>query len=231
MQTLRVVGEPCLFEGPVHHLTAFLEGQVTLFLGAPLLWHVPVYPAVELCHNSCMTSNVHQAMGWGRHIARVANFPKPGVEFFDITPLLADPDAFARLIDAWAQRYVDAHLTRIVAIESRGFVLGTALATRLKTGLVLMRKPGKLPRVTYAQSYELEYGQAQLEVHQDDLNVQDRVLVVDDVLATGGTLEAALALVTRSGAQVYEATVLIEIAALQGRRLLAGAPVHSILTY
>ena len=178
-----------------------------------------------------MTLHNHDAMGWRRRIARVANFPKPGVEFFDITPLLADAEAFADVVDIWAQRYADAKINRIAAIESRGFILGAALATRLKIGLTLMRKPGKLPRVTCAQSYDLEYGQAQLQVHRDDLGAGDRVLVVDDVLATGGTLEAALALVARCGARVYEATVLLEIVGLAGRRRLQGSPLHSILTY
>ncbi len=178
-----------------------------------------------------MTLDNQKAIRWHGHIARVANFPKPGVDFFDITPLLADPAAFSKLLDTWTERYMAARLSRIVAIESRGFILGTALATRLNTGLVLMRKPGKLPRVTHRRAYALEYGQAQLEVHQDDLKPQDRVLVVDDVLATGGTLEAAVALVACCGAQLHEATVLIEIAALRGRHRLGATPVYSILTY
>ena len=168
---------------------------------------------------------------WRRRIARVADFPKPGVDFFDITPLLADSEVFSNLMDAWAQRYMDARVSRVVAIESRGFILGTALAMRLKTGLVLMRKPGKLPRVTHSQAYDLEYGQAQLQVHQDDLGARDRVLVVDDVLATGGTLDAALDLVARCGARVHAATVLIEITVLGGRSRLGRVPLDSILTY
>lgn len=166
-----------------------------------------------------------------KHITRVSGFPRPGVDFFDITPLLANAEVFAHVIDHWARRYAQAGLSHVVAIESRGFILGAALATRLHTGLVLLRKPGKLPGATYSVAYTLEYGATSLHMRQDAIAGADRVVIVDDVLATGGTLGAAISLATRCGAHIHEAAVLLEISALEGRHRAPGAPLHSMLIY
>src|SRR5690606_28253503 len=140
-----------------------------------------------------------------------------GVVFKDITPLLADADGYAAAIDAMAAPWRGVALDAVLAIESRGFILGAALARALGTGFVPVRKPGKLPAHVHAQDYDLEYGSNRLEIHADARAPGARVLLVDDVLATGGTLRASLALAQRQGAIVVGAAVLLEIAALDGR--------------
>ncbi|GAB3316952.1 adenine phosphoribosyltransferase [Luteimonas notoginsengisoli] len=154
---------------------------------------------------------------WQTLIRDVRDFPRPGVTFKDITPLLADADGYAAAIDAMAAPWRGVALDAVLGIEARGFILGAALARALGTGFVPIRKPGKLPGRTHAQAYALEYGSDRLEIHADDLPPGARVLIVDDVLATGGTLRAALALARRQGALVVGAAVLLEIAALGGR--------------
>ena len=154
---------------------------------------------------------------WHTLIRDVPDFPKPGVVFKDITPLLADADGYAAVVDAMATPWRGVALDAVLGIESRGFILGAALARALGTGFVPVRKPGKLPARTLAQEYELEYGNDRLEIHADAVVPGARVLLVDDVLATGGTLRAALELARRQGATVVGATVLLEIAELQGR--------------
>jgi len=154
---------------------------------------------------------------WHTLIRDVPSFPKPGVVFKDITPLLADADGYAAVVDAMAAPWRGVALDAVLGIESRGFILGAALARALGTGFVPVRKPGKLPARTLAQEYQLEYGNDRLEIHADAVVPGARVLLVDDVLATGGTLRAALELARRQGATVVGATVLLEIAELQGR--------------
>lgn len=153
--------------------------------------------------------------GWQDLIRDVVDFPKPGVVFKDITPLLADGPAFGAVVSALADGY--GPIDKVAGIEARGFILAASVACRLGSGFVPVRKQGRLPAPTYAQSYELEYGTATIEVHQDAFEPGERVLVVDDVLATGGTLQAALALARLQGAQVAGAAVLIELAGLHGR--------------
>lgn len=152
-------------------------------------------------------------------IAVISDFPKPGVQFRDITPVLADPEAFGALIQSMAAS-VPANTTKLVAIESRGFILGSALAQKLGLGLVLARKPGKLPRPTLKEAYGLEYGNDALEMHVADLSSADQVTVVDDVLATGGTALAAYKLCQQIEAKVLAFCFLLEISALQGRTRL-----------
>jgi adenine phosphoribosyltransferase len=165
-------------------------------------------------------------------IRPVADFPRAGVTFRDITPLLADAGAFALCIEALAEPWRGSRVETICAIESRGFILGAALADRLGAGFVPLRKPGKLPPPVVSAEYELEYGRDALEVRADALAQGTRVLIVDDVLATGGTLAAARSLVDRLGAQVVGAGVLVELEALPGRtRWTAGAPLHALLRY
>ncbi|NBE51476.1 adenine phosphoribosyltransferase [Streptomyces boluensis] len=167
-------------------------------------------------------------------IRDVPDYPQPGVMFKDITPLLADPTAFSALTDALADLCVRYGATKIVGLEARGFILAAPVAVRAGVGFIPVRKAGKLPGATLAQSYELEYGQAEIEVHAEDLAVGDRVMVIDDVLATGGTAEASLQLIRRAGAEVAGLAVLMELGFLGGRpRLepaLEGTPLEALLT-
>ncbi|MGW7468983.1 adenine phosphoribosyltransferase [Streptomyces xantholiticus] len=167
-------------------------------------------------------------------IRDVADYPKPGVMFKDITPLLADPAAFTALTDALSEFCVRNGATKIVGLEARGFILAAPVAVRAGLGFIPVRKAGKLPGATLSQAYELEYGTAEIEVHAEDLSAGDRVVVIDDVLATGGTAEASLELVRRAGADVAGVVVLMELGFLGGRpRLepsLAGAPLEALIT-
>ncbi len=155
--------------------------------------------------------------GWVGRVRDVPDFPKPGIVFKDITPMLGDATDFAAAIDAMAAPWRDAGIEAVLAIEARGFILGAPLARALGAGFVPARKPGKLPGRTLRQAYALEYGEDALELHADALRPGARVLLADDVLATGGTLAAAHALAMQAGAHVVGATVLIELAALGGR--------------
>ena len=150
-------------------------------------------------------------------IRAVPDFPRPGIVFRDITPLLAEPAAFAATIRALAEPWREARLGAVVGIESRGFIFAAALALELGVGFVPVRKPGKLPAATLGERYALEYGHDELQVHADALPARARVLLVDDVLATGGTLRAALQLLRRQGAETVGAAVLIELRGLDGR--------------
>ncbi len=160
-------------------------------------------------------------------IRDIPDYPQPGIVFKDITPLLADGAAFAAVVAALAQ--VDGRVDKVVGIEARGFILAAPVAYRLQAGLVPVRKQGKLPGATYAESYELEYGTATIEVHTDAFKPGERVLIVDDVLATGGTAAATASLVRRCGAEVAAITVLLELGFLNGRAKLAGLDVRSLL--
>lgn len=166
-------------------------------------------------------------------IRDVPDHPEPGVMFKDITPLLADPAAFDALTGVLAGLVGQHGATKVVGLEARGFILGAPVAVRAGVGFIPVRKAGKLPGATLRQAYDLEYGSAEIEVHAEDLTGADRVLVVDDVLATGGTAEASLQLVRRAGAEVAGVAVLMELGFLGGRaRLepaLAGAPLESLI--
>lgn len=159
------------------------------------------------------------------------DFPKPGIVFKDITPVLLDADLFARAVDLMARPYRHAGISRVVSVESRGFLLGAPVALVLGAGLVPIRKPGKLPAARDRVEYALEYGTDALEMHQDALQRGDRVLIVDDVLATGGTAEAAAKLVSSRGAELAGFSFLLELEFLQGRRRLSAAPVEALLGY
>ncbi|GAA1256502.1 MULTISPECIES: adenine phosphoribosyltransferase [Streptomyces] len=166
-------------------------------------------------------------------IRDVPDYPEPGVMFKDITPLLADPSAFTALTDALAEFCVANGATKVVGLEARGFILGAPVAVRAGLGFIPVRKAGKLPGATLSQSYDLEYGSAEIEVHAEDLVAGDRVMVIDDVLATGGTAEASVRLIRRAGAEVAGIAVLMELGFLGGReRLLPaldGAPLDALL--
>lgn len=167
-------------------------------------------------------------------IRDVADYPKPGVTFKDITPLLADPAAFKALTGALTEMCVRNGATKIVGLEARGFILAAPVAVSAGIGFIPVRKAGKLPGATLSQAYELEYGSAEIEVHAEDLSAGDRVMVVDDVLATGGTAEASLELIRRAGADVAGVAVLMELGFLGGRARLEpaldGAPLEALIT-
>ncbi|MFS8203580.1 adenine phosphoribosyltransferase [Streptomyces sp. CWNU-52B] len=166
-------------------------------------------------------------------IRDVPDHPEPGVMFKDITPLLADPLAFTVLTDALAEISVRHGATKIVGLEARGFILGAPVAVRAGLGFIPVRKAGKLPGATLSQAYDLEYGSAEIEVHAEDLAPGDHVMIVDDVLATGGTAEASLRLIRRAGASVAGVAVLMELGFLGGRArlepVLEGAPLEALL--
>ena len=162
------------------------------------------------------------------HIRDVPDFPEPGISFKDITPLLADGPAFAAVIGALAAG--PGPIDKVAGIEARGFILAAPVAIRLGCGFVPVRKAGKLPAAAYREDYQLEYGTATIEVHTDAFAPGERVLIVDDVLATGGTAEAAVELVRRSGAEVAGVSVLLELAALNGRSRLAGLEFRSLIS-
>lgn len=170
-----------------------------------------------------------------RFIRDVPDFPKPGIMFKDVTPLLADHDAFSEVVDALAAPYVKNGrplVDRVLGIESRGFIFGTPVAQRLGVGFAPIRKPGKLPWKTVTESYALEYGEDRIELHEDAVKPGERVLIVDDLLATGGTLSAACRLVERLGGTVAGCAVVIELGFLDGRaRLGATHPLHALVCY
>ncbi len=164
-------------------------------------------------------------------IRPVADFPKPGIMFRDITPLLMNPAAVDVAVQRMAAPWRDRGITKILAAESRGFIFGVPLAQLLGVGFVPVRKPGKLPGETARYSYDLEYGSDTLEIHRDALNPDDRVLLVDDLLATGGTIEACMQLARQQQAEVTGASFLIELTFLSGRQKLDSVEVSSVLRY
>jgi adenine phosphoribosyltransferase len=164
-------------------------------------------------------------------IRHVPDFPKAGILFYDITTLLRDRDGFRSVVDSLALPFADAAIDVVVGIESRGFILGGAVADRIGAGFSPVRKPGKLPSTTVSESYALEYGSDSLEIHDDAVTPGQRVLIVDDVIATGGTAKATATLVRRLGATVHGLAFLIELVALNGRGRLAGEQVLSVLKY
>jgi adenine phosphoribosyltransferase len=164
-----------------------------------------------------------------RALRTVPDFPKPGIQFIDITPVLQDGRLFAVAVDLFCERYRALKPDAIVAVDARGFILGGAIARQLGLGLVPVRKKGKLPYRTIEQSYDLEYGSATIAMHEDALRSGQRAVLVDDVLATGGTAAAASALIRRLGAELLEATFLVELAFLNGRGRLGGIPLASLV--
>jgi len=164
-------------------------------------------------------------------IRHVPDFPKPGILFYDITTLLRDAAGLRQTIDGLSEPFRDKQVDLVVGIESRGFILGCAIADRLGAGFVPVRKPGKLPASTIQQPYELEYGSDTLEIHKDAIEEGQRVLIVDDLLATGGTARAALDLVSQTGGEVLGLTFLVELGFLNGRAKLGNVPLFVGLKY
>lgn len=164
-------------------------------------------------------------------IQDVPDFPKPGIIFKDITPMLSNGPLFQEFVNHLADRYRTENISQVVGIESRGFILGAPLAHELGVGFTLIRKPGKLPRATRSVTYALEYGTDTLTMHADALSKGEKVVLVDDVLATGGTAAAACELVESCGAILHEITFLMELGFLDGRSRLGNRNLHSVLTY
>jgi adenine phosphoribosyltransferase len=164
-------------------------------------------------------------------IREVPNFPKPGILFYDITTLLKDPQALRSIVDELADRYREKEISKIIGIESRGFIFGSALAYRLGVGFVPVRKPGKLPADIFEVKYNLEYGANSLAIHRDAVGVGEKVLIVDDLLATGGTAAATVNLVRQLGGEIVGLSFLIELTSLRGREQLNGCDVHTMITY
>ena len=164
-------------------------------------------------------------------IRNVPDFPKPGIQFKDITPVLADARLFAGAIDLLTEKFQPGSVDAVVGIDARGFIFAAAAAVKLQAGFVPVRKKGKLPYQTIEQDYALEYGSATVAIHTDALKPGSRVLLVDDLLATGGTSAAAAALVQKLGATILEASFLIELSFLNGRDKLKGFPVRSLVVY
>jgi len=166
-----------------------------------------------------------------RAIRTIPDFPNPGIQFKDITPLLADARLFAGAIDLLTERFEPGSVDAVVGIDARGFIFAAAAAVRLRAGFVPVRKKGKLPYLTHEQNYALEYGHATVAIHVDALKPGSRVLLIDDLLATGGTAAAAVQLVRKLGAQILEAGFLIELKFLHGRDQLSGIPIRSLVQY
>jgi adenine phosphoribosyltransferase len=164
-------------------------------------------------------------------IRHVPDFPKPGILFYDITTLLRDPEGLKVALDAMAAPFADHRVDLVVGMESRGFIFGAALADRLGAGFVPVRKPGKLPAQSVRVSYDLEYGSDALEIHADAITAGQRVLIVDDLLATGGTARATIDLVGGLGADIVACAFLVELTFLGGREKLGDTPVHAVLPY
>ena len=164
-------------------------------------------------------------------IRDVPDFPKPGIIFKDLAPVFASGETFRLMTEAFAARYADRSIDAFVCIESRGFIVGCPLAVQLKTPAILVRKKGKLPGEVVSQTYDLEYGQDTLEVQQDALRPGMRVVIMDDLLATGGTMEATIDLVKSQGAEIVEVAFVVELSFLKGRERLSDVACHALLTY
>lgn len=164
-------------------------------------------------------------------IREVPDFPKPGILFYDITTLLKDPKAFSAIADELTAYYRGQRIAKVVGIESRGFIFGGVLAQRLNAGFVPVRKPGKLPADCFEVKYSLEYGSNSLAIHRDAIAMGERVLIIDDLLATGGTAAATVSLVRQLGGEIVGLDFLVELKELNGRQKLAGQAVHSTILY
>lgn len=191
-----------------------------------MIWRLPLATPSKVTYNG-------EHVSLTDYIKTVPDYPKPGVLFRDITPLIADGAAFHGVIDMLAERYRGRGVTKIVGIEARGFIFATALAYALGVGFVPLRKPGKLPRATVAQFYALEYGVDSLEIHADDIHAGDRVVLVDDLLATGGTVMAGVQLLQQLQAELVECSFVISLQDLGGEQRLqeAAIPYYTLCTF
>jgi adenine phosphoribosyltransferase len=170
-------------------------------------------------------------MDYKSFIREVPDFPKPGILFYDITTLLKEPMCLRAIIDDLVQQYQGTGITKVVGMESRGFILGSPLAYHLNAGFVPVRKPGKLPADVFEVKYNLEYGSNSLAIHRDAIQEGESVLIVDDLLATGGTAAATIHLIRQLGGEIAGVGFLVELLGLEGRKKLNGCPIHSLITY
>jgi adenine phosphoribosyltransferase len=164
-------------------------------------------------------------------IRNIPDFPKKGIIFKDITTLLADAKSYQRMVDLLSHRYVGEKIDKVVGVEARGFIIGAALAYKLGAGIVLVRKPGKLPSETFKKTYDLEYGTDTLEIHTDAIRKGEKVLIADDLLATGGTMAAVVDMVNSMGGEIFECCFMAELAFLHGRQKLPEGKVYSLLKF
>ena len=178
-----------------------------------------------------MTATAQQLEYLKNSIKSIQDYPKPGILFRDVTSLLEDPKAYALSIELIVERFKQAGITKVVGTEARGFLFGAPVALGLGVGFVPVRKPGKLPRETIAESYELEYGMDTLEMHVDAIQPGDKILIHDDVLATGGTAEAVCKLVEQLGGEIVQLNFLMELSFLNGREKLKGKELFAAITY
>ena len=178
-----------------------------------------------------MVNRVIKKSDLKKHIRDVPDFPKEGIIFKDITTLLKDKDAFKKSIDLLAKKFKKENIDLVVGVEARGFIFGAALAYKLNAGFVPIRKKGKLPSKTKSVTYELEYGTDVLEIHEDAINDKSRVLIIDDLLATGGTIQAAIELVKSQKAIIAGVAFLVELSFLKGKNKLKDLPVYSVIKY
>ena len=187
--------------------------------------------SVFLYRNECGLSSEAMELDLKQYIRSIPDFPKPGILFRDITPLLADPGAFSQAISDMAGPYMDKGITYVAAVEARGFIFGSAIAHELGAGFIPLRKKGKLPSQTVRVAYGLEYGHDAIEVHMDAIRPGDKVLLVDDLLATGGTIAAACELMKKLGAEICGLSFLVELADIHGRERIKEYPFHVVLVY
>ena len=168
-----------------------------------------------------------------KFIRDIPDFPKKGIVFKDITPLLADASAFTKTINTLKERFSEKKVDRVVGVEARGFIFASALAYALETGTTMVRKPGKLPYITFQETYSLEYGTDTIEIHQDAFQPGERIVLIDDVLATGGTLAATLNLIRKNfqSVEILEVAFLIELDFLSGRKKIKDVPIHSLIHF
>ena len=164
-------------------------------------------------------------------IRTIPDFPKPGIQFRDVTTLMGNPRAFRQAVDELVQPWAGQKIDKVAGIEARGFIIASSLAYILNTGLIPLRKPGKLPFLTHRMTYNLEYGSAELEIHRDAIKPGQRVIIVDDLLATGGTMRASVDLVNTLGAEIVGVSFLVELSFLDGRNRLQGCDVTALITY
>jgi len=167
-----------------------------------------------------------------KHIIRdIPDFPKKGIIFKDITTLLQDAKSYQRMVDLLAHRYIGQHIDKVVGVEARGFIIGSVLAYKLGAGVVLVRKPGKLPSETFSKTYQLEYGSDTLEIHKDAIKPGEKILIADDLLATGGTMAAVVDMVKQQGGEIVECCFMTELTFLEGRKRLPEGKVYSLLQF
>lgn len=164
-------------------------------------------------------------------IRDIPDFPKKGIIFKDITTLLQDAKSYQRMVDLLAHRYIGQHIDKVVGVEARGFIIGSVLAYKLGAGVVLVRKPGKLPSETFSQTYQLEYGTDTLEIHKDAIKPGEKILIADDLLATGGTMSAVVDMVNKLGGDIVECCFMTELTFLDGRKRLPEGKVYSLLQF